>query len=148
MWHGIGVMYGVADMDSSAKSKHRILVADDDQEVREMFQAVLSCDLPDCRVDMVINGEEAIDAFRDAYYVVIVTDVNMPVMGGEQVFYEIQKMCTDEKRKMPCFVFCTGYDPPPPLKQTVATNPRHCMLRKPVDPNVFVQALKNRLGGL
>jgi CheY-like chemotaxis protein len=128
------------------KYKYRVLVADDDQDVREIFGAVLACDLPDCRVDMVVNGAEVVDAFRSVHYGVVVMDVNMPVMGGEQAFNDIQKICAEENIKMPCFIFCTGYDPPPALKQIVATNPRHCLLRKPVDPDVFVQALKNRLG--
>jgi len=126
--------------------KYRVLVADDDQEVREIFLAVLSCDLQDCSVDLVVNGAESVAAFRSAHYGVIVTDVNMPVMSGEKAFEEIQKICNEEKLKMPCFVFCTGYDPPTSLKKMVAENPRHCMLRKPVDPDDLVQVLKNRLG--
>jgi CheY-like chemotaxis protein len=131
---------------SDGKYKYRVLVADDDQEVREMFLAVLSCDLQDCSVDLVINGAEVIGAFRSEHYDVIVIDVLMPMMGGEKAFIEIQKICKEEKLKMPCFVFCSGYDAPPSIRKLIDEDPRHCVLRKPVDPDDLVQALKNRLG--
>ncbi len=124
--------------------KHRILVADDDAEIREMFQLVLSCDLPDCRVDVAVNGAEVIEAFRDVHFGTIVMDVRMPVIDGEEAFHRIREMCKEGNTESPSFIFCTGYDPPHSLENVVAENPSHCILRKPVEPDTLVEALKIR----
>jgi CheY-like chemotaxis protein len=128
------------------ENKNRALIADDEQDVLEMFQAVLSCELQDCGVDFVVNGAEAVEAFKSAHHGVIVVDVNMPVMGGEKAFEEIQKICNAENLKIPCFVFCSGADESASIKKIIAEDPRHSVLRKPVDPDDLVRILKDRLG--
>jgi hypothetical protein len=70
----------------------------------------------------------------------------MPVMGGEKAFEEIQKICNAEKLTMPCFVFCSGADESAFIKKIISEDPRHSVLRKPVDPDDLVRILKNRLG--
>ncbi|MFC1499211.1 response regulator [Verrucomicrobiota bacterium] len=123
----------------------RMLVADDDKQIREMFQLVLSCDLPEYRLDLAVNGAEVIEIFRSAHPGIIVIDVRMPVIDGEEAFCDIRGICEAENLVMPSFVFCTGFDPPHGLQNVVAENPSHCILRKPIDPSTLVDALKVRL---
>jgi CheY-like chemotaxis protein len=125
--------------------KKRILIADDDGEIREMLQLVLSCDLPDCRVDVAVNGAEAVEAFRDAHHGILIVDVRMPIMGGEDAYKEIKSICKGENLQIPSFIFCTGYDPPQSLVRTAAIDSRHCMLRKPIDPDTLVEVLRTRI---
>lgn len=123
----------------------RILVVDDEKAIRDVFSLVLSLGLPDCRVDLAINGAEAVDCFRDVHHAVLLMDLHMPVMDGETAFVEIEKICEVEKWQMPSVVFCTGYEPSNVLKNMIDGNPSHCVLRKPVANNILLGALKERI---
>ena len=48
--------------------RHRILVVDDEKAVRTVFLQIISYGLPDCRVDIAVNGVEAVEAFRSVHY--------------------------------------------------------------------------------
>ena len=134
-----------ANDDPGVTDKQRILVADDEKEIREMLKMLLACELPDCRLQIAVNGEEVIDAFREAHPAVIVLDIRMPKLTGEEAFYEIMSLCETQQWELPAFVFVTGYDVPKRLEQVVATDERHCILRKPVDDEQLVVLLRERL---
>jgi CheY-like chemotaxis protein len=123
----------------------RILVVDDEKAIRDVFSLVLSLSLPDCRIDMAINGSEAVNLFRDIHHSVLLMDLHMPVMDGEEAFSEIQEICKIENWQMPSIVFCTGYEPSNILRDKINNNPSHCVLRKPVKNNVLLDALRVRL---
>ena len=135
-----------ASNNLEACDTRRILVADDDEEIRDLFALTLSCDLPDCRIDVAVNGLEVIEAFRTVHYGIFVMDVRMPVLDGQEAFEEIQKICKQENLEMPAFVFCTGYDVPDRLQEIIEEDPRHCVLKKPVDSDTLVEALRGRMG--
>lgn len=125
--------------------RRRILVADDELEICEMFQLILSGKLALCRIDVTVNGVEAVESFRTIHHGVVILDVRMPVKDGEEAFHDIQKICKADNWEMPSFIFCTGYDPPEGVKNIVAKDPRHCILRKPVSNDVLVQAVIARV---
>jgi CheY-like chemotaxis protein len=125
--------------------QHKILVVDDDKHIRELFLEIISLGLPETRVDVAANGLEAVTMFRDLHYKVIVMDVVMPVMNGEQAFLEIHNICVNSKQKMPSVIFCTGYDPTPNIKSFVQSDRRHCLIQKPVSNKVFIDLLKQHL---
>lgn len=125
--------------------RQRVLVADDEAGIRDLFRMVLDCELKDCRVDLAVNGAEVVEAFRQAHHGVILLDVHMPVMDGIQAFEEIHSMCREEGWELPAFVFCTGFEASTALQNIVSSNPRHCLLQKPVANNILVEALRVRL---
>ncbi|MBN2302583.1 MAG: response regulator, partial [Lentisphaerae bacterium] len=126
-------------------NRRRVLVADDKADIRAMFKTVLDCQMNDCRIDVVVNGAEAIEAFRHAHHGVLLMDVKMPVKDGIQVYEAIHKMCHEEEWEMPAFVFCTGFDAPQTLQNIVASNPNNCLLQKPVATDTLIEALRVRL---
>lgn len=123
----------------------RILVVDDEKAIRDVFHLVLTLGLPGCKVDVAVNGAEAVSLFSDIHQQVLLMDLHMPIMDGETAFCEIQKICEMNKWQMPSVVFCTGYEPSNVLKELIANNPAHCVLRKPVSNNILVDALKKRM---
>lgn len=127
------------------KAVARVLIVDDEKAIRDLFKILLSLDLPQCRVDLAVNGAEAVAATRDSDYDVIVMDLHMPVMDGEAAFRAIGKNCDETGRKMPSVVFCTGYDPSLDLTKMITKNPEHCVLRKPVTNENLTRAIKARL---
>lgn len=58
----------------------KILIAEDDQELRQLFQHVLVKN--GYSVRGVSNGQEALDAMENEYYDLIISDIMMPVMDG------------------------------------------------------------------
>ena len=58
----------------------RILIAEDDKELRQLFQHVLMKN--GYAVTGVADGKEALDAMDKGYYDLIISDIMMPVMDG------------------------------------------------------------------
>ncbi len=123
----------------------RVLVVDDEKDIRDVFLQVISYGLPNCRVDLAVNGAEAVEAFRSIDYSVLVMDLKMPVMDGERAFQEIQKICLAENRHMPSIIFCTGYDVSGRIHEMVSRNPAHCLLKKPISGDQLLRHLESRL---
>lgn len=61
----------------------KILIAEDDRELRQLFTRVLTRD--GYTVRGVSNGKEALDALGSEYYDLIISDIMMPVMDGYEL---------------------------------------------------------------
>jgi two-component system chemotaxis response regulator CheY len=67
-----------------------VLIVDDSPAMRKMIRRVLTLsgiDLAEC-LDAG-NGQEALDLLRANWVDIVLTDINMPVMNGEQLLREI-----------------------------------------------------------
>ncbi len=72
----------------------RVLVVEDDFGSRRMMQKLLG---PYGDIDLVVDGEEAVKAFRMAWeekkpYVVVFMDIMMPKMDGHEALKRIREM--------------------------------------------------------
>ena len=123
----------------------RILIVDDAKSIRDLFLQIISFGLPNCRVDVAVSGEEAIEVFRNGWHSVILLDQKMPTMDGEDVFKAIETMCRQADRAMPSVVFATGFTPSEGINQIVKANPAHGLLRKPVPVKTLIEAIQSRL---
>jgi DNA-binding NtrC family response regulator len=72
------------------KKKERVLVADDEEIMRDVLSALLSEESYD--VDLAQNGAQALEMIRDKDYGVLLLDLMMPEMDGFQVLAELKKM--------------------------------------------------------
>jgi CheY-like chemotaxis protein len=134
-----------ANKSPGSLAPRRILIVDDELDICNLFVRIVKGDLPDCRVDMAVNGLEAVSTFREGHHSILLMDLHMPVMDGYTAFMEIQKLCAEENLEMPAVIFCTGYAPPLALEQFLAKTPRHCLLHKPASIEVLLRAIKARL---
>lgn len=67
---------------------HKILIAEDDVELRQLFAHVL---LKNGYTAVgVSNGREALDAMEQSYYDLIISDVMMPVMDGFELVQQLR----------------------------------------------------------
>ena len=81
-------------MASDEKSKLRILIVEDDFMVRQVIRDILE---HYGNVDIAVNGEEAVQAFRVAWrhqqpYDLICMDIMMPIMDGKEALVEIREL--------------------------------------------------------
>ena len=73
----------------------KILIAEDDKELRQLFSHVLMKN--GYTVKGVSNGKEALDAMDNDYYDLIISDIMMPVMDG----YELVRSLRDAGNTTP-----------------------------------------------
>jgi PAS domain S-box-containing protein len=132
-----------ADVERS-RPRH-VLIVDDEPTLVKFFEYVLQHDLPNLSVDCAANGAEAMASFHIKHHSLIILDVFMPVMNGEETFHELKRICKEKKWEMPAVIFCTGYTPPDSIRQVIAKENVHCYLPKPVTKDTLLNAVKNRL---
>ena len=67
----------------------KILIAEDDQELRQLFAHVLRKN--GYQVEGVSNGQEALDALDNTYFDLIISDVMMPQMDGYTLVSQLRE---------------------------------------------------------
>jgi len=82
--------------------EEKVLVVDDYPPILELVSSLLS---KDGAVDTATNGKEALDKALRQYYAVIISDIDMPIMGG-LAFYENLK--SDHGDVGTRFIFISG----------------------------------------
>lgn len=71
------------------------LIVDDDPGVRDVLTAILKRD--GWRVDAVADGEQALNCLDRTSYAVVVLDLMMPRISGQEVIAEIRKRKIDTR---------------------------------------------------
>jgi CheY-like chemotaxis protein len=67
-----------------------VLIADDDAAIRGLLATILGT--TECSVDLVTNGQEAIRAFADRQYDLVITDLEMPILDGRALTRAIRQL--------------------------------------------------------
>lgn len=80
----------------------KILVVEDDAALRKMFRQVLR---ESGAVETAANGREAMDKVKDHFFNVVVSDIDMPLMGGLEFYQKALEVDPDLGRR---FLFCSG----------------------------------------
>jgi CheY-like chemotaxis protein len=101
----------------------RILVAEDDIDIRDALAALFGDE--GYEVVAAENGLEALEKLRLKRVDLVVTDVNMPFMDGEQMLSEAHKDAS--LRQIPVIVMSAG------AREDVAHRFHCAYLRKPVE---------------
>ena len=81
-------------MSEQAKSGKRILLADDQPDVRELTKLLLGMD--EHIVTEAANGQEALDLFTPDRFDLVITDYVMPVMKGDELARNIKRLAPSE----------------------------------------------------
>lgn len=113
-------------------AKMRILIADDEVEMGEIFKSLLLYKYPACEIEVVAGGFRAVDAFMNTAFDILVMDLGMPAKDGNIAALEIHEMCKRNGLKIPFTIFYTGGDVPPEVEALLADKARFALLTKPV----------------
>ena len=96
MEHQLVVYLGVADPEASgigamgaSRSPMRILIVDDDIEVRDVLEELLHVD--GHKVSTAADGAEALSLFKPGRFDMVFTDLGMPGISGWQVVEQIKR---------------------------------------------------------
>ena len=127
-------------------TKNKILIVDDDINIRNLFNNILRLGIPQATLEMAINGPEAIRAFEQEHHELIIMDFNMPKMTGDRVLRTIEEFCRISYWKMPTVILCTGYDPGDTLAKLKSHDQPHSCLLKPVSCNHLLTVVQEKLG--
>jgi DNA-binding response OmpR family regulator len=85
-------------------SVKRILVVDDDENLREVLSAILS--QRDRMVDMATDGIEAVALIGQRRYDLVLTDLSMPGLDGPSLYDAIRSL---HPTSAPRVIFMTGH---------------------------------------
>jgi CheY-like chemotaxis protein len=80
------------------KRKPRVLLLDDDRSMQKLMSTLLRRD--GLRVDIVDNGNEAIERLKDSKYDAILLDLMMPYEGGMTVLRHLRENDPDALRRV------------------------------------------------
>jgi CheY-like chemotaxis protein len=83
-------MMSTTRSEAASPRRLRILVADDDEELRPALQKLLM--RLGHFVDAVANGREAVEAVAAGSYDVMILDIEMPVMNGIEAAYRARRV--------------------------------------------------------
>jgi two-component system response regulator PilR (NtrC family) len=75
------------------KTKGNILVVDDEKSMREILEIFLTSE--GYKVSVAENGEKAIDAVKKDIYDLVITDMNMPKVGGLELLKNVKQLNPD-----------------------------------------------------
>ena len=145
----------MAESEGSMPSKNRssrpcnpkcVLIVDDEEPNRRLHQTIIHAAFPAVQCEQASDGAQAVALFIARQPLVILMDVVMPVLDGEEAYYQIEEHCQTHNWKLPRVVFCTGHSPSVSLRNVVAGDPAHCLLQKPIRKRILVTAIAKRLG--
>jgi PAS domain S-box-containing protein len=125
----------------SRAGPHRILVVDDEFEIRETLTQILAGEQH--RVVTASSGQEALQRLTAEHYDVILTDVRMPDLDGRGLYQEIERRWPRLAGRV---VFMTGDTLSTGLNEFVLNSGRP-VIEKPFMPSDVRRAIAEALAG-
>jgi len=113
----------------------RILIVDDDDALTQSFKMVLES--AGFKVDVASTGGEAIIKANDNIYDLVILDLNLPDMLGDEVAARIDESVKD-------IIFITGYSSLSEIAEPDILGERDLLL-KPVEPATLIKITKDTL---
>lgn len=115
----------------------KILVVDDEPDNAELFNALLSKE--GYGVTVMADPTKVVPALKDHDYHLVILDVMMPKLSGTEVLEQIRSVDDDI-----AVIIATGF---PTVESAVASlkNAASDYVRKPVEPEIFIETVKRVL---
>jgi PAS domain S-box-containing protein len=141
--------YELAEDDVTEEADpQRILIVDDEEMLRQMFESTIAQAIPYLQIDSVGSAEEAIELYKQQHHSLLVMDVSMPGMSGEDAFANITAISEANGWQMPRFIFCTGFVVPESLQAVIGDGAIHTCIKKPLSMSDLTTAVQSRLASV
>jgi CheY-like chemotaxis protein len=122
-------------VDEVMAMAYHILVVEDEPDTRELLDFTLRWN--GHHVDTATNGREALDLLAEHSYDVILSNLNMPEMGGEDLYRRIEH---GWPHLAPRVVFVTAARPDPSFRAQYGGRPVP-VLTKPYTPQRLLEVI-------
>ncbi len=127
-------------INNTEKTVVKILAADDSSDNRFLLGAFLK--KYNCELFLVEDGQEAVDAFQNNQFDVILMDMQMPVMDGFTATRLIRDLEKEKNIAPTPILALTAYSLPDEIKQcTDAGCDGH--ISKPIRKNVLIETIES-----
>lgn len=127
------------NLQNTIKTAPRVLLIDDDEDILFTFRTLLTSQ--GILVDSYHKPLEALKHYyHDSYYDLVVLDIRMPEINGLQLFYRLKEINTDIQA-----LFLTALETPEELVNALPSIQSVNIIKKPVESNYFLTAIKKRL---
>ncbi|MFC7373411.1 response regulator [Fictibacillus iocasae] len=118
---------------------YKMIIADDEKNIRLGIQAMINREFPDTFETVVASdGQEVLDLMEQVTPHIVITDIKMPRMSGIELIQAIQQ----REEKAPALVILSGYDDFVYTKEAIKANVKDYLL-KPVNRSELFQTLNN-----
>jgi DNA-binding NtrC family response regulator len=118
-------------------TKRTVLIVDDEEIIRDFLSEVLE----DYSVTLACDGDEAIEQLKVRRFDLVITDLRMPHVPGEEVVRFARQTYPDAK-----VVVISGYSSLSTVSQSVH-NGACAFLSKPFSIKELLQTVENAIGG-
>ena len=122
--------------------RRRLLVADDEPEIREIMQTILEG--MGHTVDTASDGVEAKERLASGHYDLVLSDLRMPNMSGQELYAAIRNVNPELANR---FVFVTADGVNPPSGEFLTRSGRR-WLRKPFAINDLENLVSSALSSV
>ncbi|RSD26801.1 response regulator [Mesobacillus subterraneus] len=106
---------------------YKVLIADDEKNIRLGIQAMVKREFPSFETIVAADGKEALEHVGDFKPDIVITDIKMPQLDGIQMIKELQGL-----DKKPSIVILSGYDDFAYAKEAIKNRVKDYLL-KPVN---------------
>ena len=117
-----------------------VLVVDDDQQLANALQWILADE--NYLVDVAFDGEEALLKVKIHEYDVVICDLMMPRLRGDEFYFQAKEM---RPKLADRFIFITGFAADPKIKEFL-DNHDMAHLSKPFQVQELIDCVKELLG--
>jgi CheY-like chemotaxis protein len=138
------------DTVAEAKTKKRVLVVDDEPEIRDLLYMVLTAQGLD--VDLAASAPEALEFFRQHHYDMVTLDFCMPGMDGLEFQQQLSEMYGFGQRlspmlpqRLPPTLVITAYSSEDLDKKWLASEQIVGVMQKPIRIERFLAVVQDVL---
>jgi two-component system chemotaxis response regulator CheY len=125
-----------------ADKKIKILLAEDSKSMRLLLADVLQANFPCKEVAAMEDGHVAWERIHGAEFDLIISDWNMPTMGGDELLARVRK---DEKLKDTPFLMMTSRSDRDSVVSAIKAGVTEYII-KPFDDEVIIEKVEKLLG--
>ncbi len=119
---------------------HKLLVVDDDEYIRDLYEEVLKD--ADFDVDTAIDGKDGLEKITSGSYDLILLDIMMPKMDGVEV---LRNLSENSKTNASKVVLLTNLAHDPVMKEALSLGAKAYLIKADMTPDQLVEKIKEYL---